>query len=110
MVGLVVFLPEGIRKLAFPEILGAGRFTNIGIPYPEVMGRGRVRHAHYFGLLTRLAAIPLIVIMVVAIRSAVARGPIAEAKMNIVAGQPCLSRFGETLTELPPTRGSGRSV
>jgi hypothetical protein len=38
MVGLVVFLPEGIQKLAFPEILGAGRFTNIGIPCPEVMG------------------------------------------------------------------------
>ena len=38
MVGLVVFLPEGIQKLAFPEILGAGRFANIGIPYPEAMG------------------------------------------------------------------------
>ena len=25
MVGLVVFLPEGIQKLAFPEILGSGR-------------------------------------------------------------------------------------
>jgi putative oxidoreductase len=24
MVGLVVFLPEGIQKLAFPEVLGAG--------------------------------------------------------------------------------------
>ena len=32
MVGLVVFLPEGIQKLVFPEILGAGRFVNIGIP------------------------------------------------------------------------------
>jgi hypothetical protein len=29
MVGLVVFLPEGIQKLAFPEILGAGRFGNM---------------------------------------------------------------------------------
>jgi putative oxidoreductase len=36
-VGLVVFLPEGIQKLAFPQILGAGRFTNIGIPYPDLM-------------------------------------------------------------------------
>jgi hypothetical protein len=25
IVGLVVFLPEGIQKLAFPEILGSGR-------------------------------------------------------------------------------------
>ncbi len=32
LVGLVVFFPEGIQKLAFPEILGAGRFANIGIP------------------------------------------------------------------------------
>jgi hypothetical protein len=32
MVGLVVFFPEGIQKLVFPEILGAGRFVNIGIP------------------------------------------------------------------------------
>ena len=38
LVGLIVFLPEGIQKLAFPEVLGAGRFTHIGIPYPDVMG------------------------------------------------------------------------
>ena len=29
-VGLVVFFPEGIQKLAFPDILGAGRFLRIG--------------------------------------------------------------------------------
>ena len=38
LVGLVVFLPEGIQKLAFPDILGTSRFANIGIPYPELMG------------------------------------------------------------------------
>ena len=38
IVGLVVFFPEGIQKLAFPEILGAGRFANIGIPFPDVLG------------------------------------------------------------------------
>jgi hypothetical protein len=38
MVGLIVFFPEGIQKLLFPEILGAGRFANIGIPHPELMG------------------------------------------------------------------------
>jgi len=37
MVGLAVFFPEGIQKLIFPEILGAGRFTRIGIPLPDVM-------------------------------------------------------------------------
>jgi hypothetical protein len=38
LVGLIVFFPEGIQKLIFPDILGAGRFAHIGIPYPEVMG------------------------------------------------------------------------
>ncbi len=75
LVGLVVFFPEGIQKLAFPAILGAGRFANIGIPYPEVMGPfvgvveivcGALIIA---GLLTRLAAVPLLIIMVVAILS-----------------------------------------
>jgi hypothetical protein len=38
LVGLVVFFPEGLQKLAFPDILGAGRFAHIGIPYPDIMG------------------------------------------------------------------------
>jgi putative oxidoreductase len=38
IVGLMVFFPEGVQKLIFPNVLGAGRFANIGIPYPEVMG------------------------------------------------------------------------
>lgn len=75
LVGLVVFFPEGIQKLAFPEILGAGRFARIGIPFPDVMGPfvGMVELTCgaliIVGLLTRLAAIPLIVIMIVAIVS-----------------------------------------
>jgi len=75
IVGLVVFFPEGIQKLIFPAILGAGRFANIGIPYPELMGPfvGLVETICgaliILGLLTRLAAIPLIIIMIVAIVS-----------------------------------------
>ena len=75
LVGLVVFFPEGIQKLVFPEILGAGRFANIGIPYPDPMGPvvGVVETICgaliILGLFTRLAAIPLIVIMIVAIVS-----------------------------------------
>jgi uncharacterized membrane protein YphA (DoxX/SURF4 family) len=75
LVGLVVFLAEGIQKLAFPEILGAGRFAHIGIPYPEVMGPfvGAVEilcgALIIAGFLTRLASIPLIITMVVAIVS-----------------------------------------
>lgn len=68
----LVFLPEGIQKLIFPDILGAGRFTGIGIPYPDIMGPfvGSVELICGFllllGLFTRLAAIPLIIIMIVA--------------------------------------------
>lgn len=75
IVGLVVFFPEGIQKLVFPDILGAGRFAKIGIPFPEVMGAfvGAVETICgaliILGLFTRLAAIPLIVIMIVAIAS-----------------------------------------
>jgi putative oxidoreductase len=75
LVGFVVFLPEGIQKLAFPDVLGAGRFAKIGIPLPEVMGPfvGAVEiicgALIILGLFTRLAAIPLVVIMVVAIVS-----------------------------------------
>jgi uncharacterized membrane protein YphA (DoxX/SURF4 family) len=75
LVGLVVFFPEGIQKLIFPEILGAGRFANIGIPYPELMGPfvGIVEISCgaliILGLFTRIAAIPLIIVMLVAIVS-----------------------------------------
>jgi len=75
LVGLIVFLPEGIQKLAYPELLGAGRFAKIGIPFPDVMGPfvGAVETICgaliILGLLTRLAAIPLIIIMIVALIS-----------------------------------------
>ena len=75
LVGLVVFLPEGIQKLIFADALGAGRFTKIGIPFPDVLGPfvGYVEivcgSLIIIGLLTRLAAIPLIVIMIVALVS-----------------------------------------
>ena len=75
LVGLVVFFPEGIQKLLFPDIVGAGRFLRIGIPYPDIMSTfvGVVETVCgaliIVGLFTRLAAIPLIVIMIVAIVS-----------------------------------------
>lgn len=68
-----VFLTEGIQKFLFPDALGVGRFTKIGIPAPEIMapfvgvfeiGCGVLL---ILGLLTRLAAIPLIIDMLVAI-------------------------------------------
>jgi putative oxidoreductase len=75
LVGLIVFLPEGIQKFAYPDLLGAGRFAKIGIPSPEIMGPfvGAVEiicgSLIIIGLLTRLAAVPLVIIMIVAIIS-----------------------------------------
>ena len=71
VVGLV-FLTEGIQKFLFPELLGTGRFTKIGFSNPEFW-------AYYtgtfeiicgalvlLGLLTRVASIPLLIIMITA--------------------------------------------
>lgn len=75
LVGLCVFLPEGIQKLVFADVLGAGRFAKIGIPFPDAMGPfvGVVEiicgSLIILGLFTRIAALPLIIIMIVALVS-----------------------------------------
>ena len=75
LVGLVVFVPEGLQKLIFPSILGAGRFAKIGLPWPEFLGpfvgvfELTCGLLIVLGLLTRLACIPLIIVMMVAIVS-----------------------------------------
>jgi len=71
VVGLV-FLSEGIQKFLRPDDVGAGRFAKIGFSNPEFW-------AHFtgsfeiicgilllIGFLTRLASIPLLIIMAVA--------------------------------------------
>ena len=72
IVGLV-FLSEGIQKFLFPDLTGPGRFEKIGFSNPEFLA--------YFvavfeivcgtmvliGFLTRVAAVPLFIIMVTAI-------------------------------------------
>lgn len=71
----LVFFPEGIQKLIYPEALGAGRFLAIGIPYPEIMGPfvGWVEiicgSMILLGLFSRIASIPLIITMIVALIS-----------------------------------------
>jgi uncharacterized membrane protein YphA (DoxX/SURF4 family) len=68
-----VFLSEGIQKFLYPAELGVGRFTKIGIPAPQVMAPfvGWVEiicgTLLIVGLITRLAAIPLIIDISVAI-------------------------------------------
>lgn len=74
MVG-TVFLSEGIQKFLFPAEVGSGRFANIGLPSPEILGPlvGGFEIACgtlvLLGLFTRLAVIPLLTIMAVAIYS-----------------------------------------
>ncbi len=68
-----VFLSEGIQKFLFPDMLGVGRFIEIGIPAPHIMAPfvGIVEivcgSLILVGFLTRLAAIPLLIDILVAL-------------------------------------------
>jgi putative oxidoreductase len=90
-----IFLSEGIQKFLYPAELAAGRFAKIGIPWPEVMGPfvGGIEVICglliLLGLVTRLAAIPLIITMCVALIS---------IKVPILLGQEFL---GFSLRPLP---------
>jgi putative oxidoreductase len=97
LVGLV-FFEEGMQKLLFPAVMGAGRFARIGIPAPGVMGPvvGVVEIACgallVLGLWTRLATVPLLVDITVAILS---------TKLPVLLGHgygpfapPHVSRYG----------------
>jgi putative oxidoreductase len=72
MVGWV-FLSEGIQKFLFPAALGAGRFAKIGIPNPQFFGPfvGTMQIVCgvllIVGLFTRIATIPLLIDILVAI-------------------------------------------
>ena len=97
LVGLV-FFEEGIQKFLFPAVMGAGRFARIGIPAPEVTGPlvGLIEIVCgallVLGVLTRVATVPLLVEITVAILS---------TKLPILLGHgygpfalPQLNRFG----------------
>lgn len=68
-----VFVSEGVQKFLFPAQLGVGRFQKIGIPSPHLMAPfvGTVEivcgSLLLIGLFTRLAAIPLLAVILVAI-------------------------------------------
>jgi putative oxidoreductase len=68
-----VFLSEGIQKFLDPASRGAGRFERIGLPAAEFLGPfvGATEilcgALVLVGLLTRLASVPLIATMLVAI-------------------------------------------
>ena len=68
-----VFLSEGIQKFLFASSVGSGRFERIGLPAPEVLGplvgitEILCGSLLLLGLFTRLAALPIVCIMLVAI-------------------------------------------
>lgn len=72
MVG-AVFVSEGIQKFLFPAEVGASRFAKIGLPAPEALAAVVASFEIACGLLlllglfTRLAAVPLVAIMLVAL-------------------------------------------
>jgi uncharacterized membrane protein YphA (DoxX/SURF4 family) len=72
LVGMV-FLSEGVQKFLFAEALGVGRFAKIGIPAPGFSAPfvGVVEIVCgllvVIGLMTRLATVPLLIDILVAI-------------------------------------------
>jgi putative oxidoreductase len=90
-----VFLVEGILKFLYPGELAAGRFEKIGIPSPEVLGPfvGGVETLCgallIVGLLTRFAAIPLLIDISVAL---------VTTKLPILLGH---GFWGFSLAKLP---------
>ncbi len=70
-----VFLSEGVQKFLFPDSLGVGRFVKIGVPWPQVMAPfvGVVEIVCgtllLVGFLTRLASVPLLIDICVALYS-----------------------------------------
>jgi putative oxidoreductase len=68
-----VFIMEGIQKFVYSDKLGVGRFIKIGIPFPEItapfVGVCEIVFGSFIllGFLTRLSAIPQIIIMLTAL-------------------------------------------
>jgi putative oxidoreductase len=68
VVGLI-FLTEGIQKFLFPQVLGTGRFATIGFTHPAFWayftGSFEIICGFFIilGLVTRLASVPLLIVM-----------------------------------------------
>ncbi|HYV34580.1 MAG TPA: DoxX family protein [Gemmataceae bacterium] len=98
-----VFFSEGIQKFLYPEALGVGRFTKIGIPAPEVMapfvGGCEIVCGVLFllGLLTRFAAVTMIINMLVAI---------STTKVSILLNEGFWKMAHETRTDWAMLLGS----
>jgi uncharacterized membrane protein YphA (DoxX/SURF4 family) len=92
-----------MQKSLFPDQLGAGRFVKIGLPSPELLGPlvGAFEIGCgclvLLGLLTRLAVIPLLVIMAVAL---------ITTKWPMLAAQGFWHMAHESRTDWAMTLGS----
>ncbi|MBN1789389.1 MAG: DoxX family protein [Bacteroidales bacterium] len=99
IVGLV-FLSEGIQKFIFPELTGAGRFEKIGFANPEFLASFVASFEIVcsvfilIGLSVRIAAIPLLIIMITAI---------ATTKIPILLGKGFWSMAHEARTDFAMT-------
>lgn len=95
MVG-AVFLSEGIQKFLFAEQLGVGRFAKIGLANPEFLGPFVATFEILcsvlvlLGLITRLAAIPLLTIILMAI---------AVTKLQLIADKGFWFMLHESRTD-----------
>lgn len=93
-----IFLSEGIQKFLYPDLLGAGRFARIGIPAPTLLGPlvGGVEVVCgalvLAGLVTRVAALLLLVTISVAILST--KVPILLGHGYWIFNLPKASRYG----------------
>jgi len=98
-----VFFSEGVQKFLFPAALGVGRFTKIGIPAPHFFAPfvGVVEIVCgllvIVGFLTRLAAIPLVIDISVAI---------ATTKIPLLAKDGFWGTMHEARTDLCMLLGS----
>lgn len=102
MVG-TVFLSEGIQKFLFPALRGVGRFQKMGLPSAEFLGNLVAGLEILCGILiligfiTRLAGIPLLVIMI---------GAIATTKFKILAQDGFWEMMHESRTDWAMLLGS----
>ena len=98
-----VFFSEGVQKFLFPAALGVGRFAKIGIPAPHFFAPfvGVVEIVCgllvIVGFLTRLAAIPLVIDISVAI---------ATTKIPMLANAGFWGTMHEARTDLCVLLGS----
>jgi putative oxidoreductase len=98
-----VFFSEGVQKFLFPAALGVGRFAKIGIPAPHFFAPfvGAVEIVCgllvIVGFLTRLAAIPLVIDISVAI---------ATMKIPMLANAGFWATMHEARTDLCMLLGS----